>query len=455
MTGPNTCEGARWLYEILAYKMISKDLQEALDAAGVPVMSPNSHDAVDGLLPAVVAHPRSPEEVAATLAQASKRDLAVVPRGGGTQMELGFPPNRVDLLLSTRGLAEILDYQPEDMTVTSQAGVTLAQLDRLLATHGQRLPLEPPLPDRATLGGLVSASSCGPRRHAYGSVRDWLLGLRVALPDGTLVKGGGRVVKNVAGYDITRLYTGALGTLGIVVEVTFKVLPLPEVIAGMLVSAADPDALEPALAALSASELLPACVEMLNPAFSERATGTSDSWALVCAFEGDEEQVEWQMDRCRSLLQSVGLSSGSALQGEPLRIVLSMVADLPVMEAGMSLKITCPSSRACETFALLESACAQHGLSCLATGRAGVCVLYAAIGNGDDAPEALLAVLMQVRSAVVASGGSVVIISGTAELREDADVWGPLRPDFRLTQAIKMKFDPKGIMNPGRFLGHL
>ena len=156
-----------------------------------------------------------------------RRGRPLCPGAGERGRHLGYPPARYDLALSTERLDRITDYQPADLTVTAQAGVTLAQLQETLAAHGQFLPLDVALPDRQTVGGIVAARADSLRRLAYGSVRDSLLGVSVINSRGELVKGGGKVVKNVAGYDLPKLYCGSLGTLGLIVEATFKVAPLP------------------------------------------------------------------------------------------------------------------------------------------------------------------------------------------------------------------------------------
>ena len=173
--------------------------------------------AVDGRTPQDVAFPATIDEVARCAAAAHAADLAVIPVGNGTQLHIGRPPRRYDLALSTQRLNRILAHEAADMTVTVEAGITLAQLNTALATAGQRLPIDPPHPERTTIGALIATDASGPLRLSQGKVRDLLIGITVVLADGTLVHGGGRVVKNVAGYDLMKLFTGSFGTLGIIV----------------------------------------------------------------------------------------------------------------------------------------------------------------------------------------------------------------------------------------------
>jgi glycolate oxidase FAD binding subunit len=171
--------------------------------------------------------PASEEDLARFLADADRRGMKVAPRGGGTKSDWGHPPLRTDLTLSTLGLNRVLEHAAGDMTVTVEAGCTIAALQQHVAQRGQRLALDPLWPDRATVGGVLATNDSGPLRHAFGTARDLLLGITVALPDGTLARAGGKVVKNVAGYDLPKLMVGAYGTLGVITRATFRLHPLP------------------------------------------------------------------------------------------------------------------------------------------------------------------------------------------------------------------------------------
>lgn len=211
---------------------LSKELKQ-LGAECRPA-GPGRDDAIDGRLPALYCRPGSPEQVAAVLAAAGRHGAAVIPRGEGTKLGLGAPPRRADVLLALAGLNAIGDYSPADLTVTCQAGARWAGLQADVGAQGQMVPLDPPFRDRTTAGGVVAANASGPSRAGYGSARDYLIGVQVANADGTISKAGGKVVKNVAGYDLNKLYTGSLGTVGIILETTWKLLPLPAMSATVL-----------------------------------------------------------------------------------------------------------------------------------------------------------------------------------------------------------------------------
>src|SRR5712691_222397 len=208
-------------------KVSAQSLQETLGSlVGDRVRLAGEADSVAGVQPYVVVEPASEQEVATVLAFADREGLKVLIRGGGTQLNTGLPPREGDILLSTIMLNQVVEYAPHDMTVTVQAGLRLVDLQSVLLQSRQWLALDPVLNPAATLGGIISTNISGARRLRYGGVRDQLIGIRVVLPDGTIAKGGGKVVKNVAGYDLPKLFTGALGTLGVIVTATFRLYPL-------------------------------------------------------------------------------------------------------------------------------------------------------------------------------------------------------------------------------------
>ncbi len=219
-------------------------LQARLDELAPGQVRPaEAHDAVLGVQPLVVAEPSSAETLAALLAFADGEGLRVLPRGGGTHTGMGFPPTGGEIALSLAALNAIIEHAPHDQTVTVQTGLPLARLQAHLARTGQWLALDPPLRPGATVGGLIATAVAGPRRLRYGGVRDQILGVQVALADGTIARGGGKVVKNVAGYDLPKLFTGALGTLGVVLSASFRLYPLPADSRTLLCAAPQPEPL--------------------------------------------------------------------------------------------------------------------------------------------------------------------------------------------------------------------
>ena len=218
-------------------------------------------DAIDGVVPKTVVEPSTAEEVGAMLELASRDSLSVVARGGGTKQSWGAPPRRVDMLISTSRLAAVVAHRHGDLTATVQAGAPLAAVNQQLAQHRQWIPLDPPFAERATIGGIVASNDSGPRRHRYGAPRDLIIGVEFARADGRLAKGGGIVVKNVAGYDLPRLMTGSFGSLSVIVTATFKLYPLTSASKTLLVDLKDPRDLGALTAAVLGSHLTPTALE--------------------------------------------------------------------------------------------------------------------------------------------------------------------------------------------------
>ena len=250
------------------------DVIEHLRAiAGTPAVANGDRAhacAVDGLHPRCIVSPATVDELCRCVAAIDAADGALIAFGSGSRLGVGRRPRRYDVALSTRRLQRVLAHEAADMTVSVEAGVTVAELNAVLGEAGQHLPLDPPHPELTTIGGLIATDASGPLRLSHGKVRDLLIGIRVVLADGTLVKGGGRVVKNVAGYDLMKLFTGSYGTLGVIVEATFKVRPLPEHEAVIVVPAATTaEAITTALALLSPG-LAPLSVDVLNETGARR-----------------------------------------------------------------------------------------------------------------------------------------------------------------------------------------
>src|SRR3989441_1266564 len=209
--------------------------------------------------------PASADELAEAVGAADRDGQAVAPVGGGTQLDLGMPPARLDVVIDTTALDRVVEYEPADLTITVEAGIRFSTLQRLLAEQGQFLAFDPPAEDAATLGGLIATNASGPLRFAYGTARDLVLGTRVVNPDGVLTHAGGRVVKNVAGYDLNKLYIGSLGTLGIIVELSLKLAPIAPALDSVVGQMPDLDAARELVNGVVHSPLSPLAVELLGP----------------------------------------------------------------------------------------------------------------------------------------------------------------------------------------------
>jgi glycolate oxidase FAD binding subunit len=404
---------------------------------------------IDGVPVGRMARPGSVEEASQVLRAAADDGLAVAFAGGGSKLGLGNPPERVDLLVSTGRLDQVLEHAAGDLVVRAQAGVRLADLQTALAPAGQWLALDPPEP-RATVGGVVAANASGPRRLRYGTVRDLIIGITVVLADGTVARAGGKVVKNVAGYDLAKLFCGSLGTLGMVAEVIFRLHPVPAATSVVTLQVDAPTQLGQAVRQLLRSPLEPSAIEL-----------TVDEWGwpgrLTVVFEGIRPGVEAQAAAAAGLLGPVG----EAAVAGPGRTAaaLSQLGALPFEKAEYALKATCPPAELPGVLAELVGG-GRQGWGGPVSVHAGTGVLWLASGHreGDlpaDSPEMprVVRAITEARERVAARGGSLVVVKAPPELKRAVDVWGPATDALGLMRRVKERFDPDRRLSPGRFLG--
>jgi len=398
---------------------------------------------VGGVLPAAVAAPGTREEAAAVIRHAAEAGWALVPYGGGTRIETGFPPQRLDLVLSTRRLDRVVDYQPDDMTVTVEPGVRMSVLAELLSTRGQLLPIDPPLPERATVGGTVAAAVSGPSRAGFGAPRDWVIGCRVVGVDGQEVRGGGLVVKNVAGYDLPKLYTGSYGTLGLLTEVTFKVMPRPPAEGYCCVGGLTVASTETLLAQVLHSDLQPTMLE-LKAVWQPSA---APEWRLYFQFLHAPEAVAWQI---RRLAELAGAAGGSLEEYAPEAgaLHLQLFRDAPGRHPFVA-RLGTTSSRVVELAARVADLCRGWGSAPQLFARASHGVVYlCAEDAADGAAEALRSLGQEFQAVCVFERLPPALVGRV-------DPWGDAGPELRLMRGLKEALDPNGLFSPGRFVGGL
>jgi len=433
-------------------------LRAAVGPANVLIGIELSPYVVEGRTPEAAVFPGSIEEVAAVMALACEVGRSVTPWGGGTAASVGMPTAGAGLILGLRRMARLLDHEPGDLTATVEAGMTVEAFQTALRSRGQWLSLDPADADRASVGGVIATNAYGPRRHLYGSARDLLIGVTVVTADGSVVKGGGKVVKNVAGYDLPKLFIGSYGTLGVIVEATVKLRPLAEheeLVCVRFDRLKDAGA---AVKAIASSDLIPNAVELLDGAavggagLAAGAPGPPAA-ALVVGFDGVREQVDWQRAELARLTGPLGSRDvrqldaaawprlGPAARGAfatpaavmTLVVLPTQVADIMEQGAGIA------RGRG------LQSAWAAH---------AGVGVMRAALGS-DPAPTdpgAIAAVLTDWREIVHAGGGHANLESAPLAVKSQVPVWDDPGAAGRIMERIKAQLDPRNILNPGRFV---
>ena len=390
-------------------------------------------DAVDGVIPGRVLEPDTAEELAMALADATAGRRSTVVRGGGTKTGWGRQPRVLDQVLSTSRLLSPLVHRDGDLTATVGAGVRLADLNVHLNQKGQWLPVESPFPG-ATVGGVIATNESGPFRHRFGTPRDLLIGVTLALPDGRLVKSGGTVVKNVAGYDLGRLISGSMGTLAVVVDATFKLAPLAPASSTLRLRCSDAAAVATASATLSSSQLEPAAFDVRMVCAAGRDT-TRD---LLVRFATSPQAAASQAAMLAALVPgfaSVPADAESTLWREQLA--------LP-WQGRATVRCSWPPAALAEVVSLMESS-AQNLPGLVFVGRAGV-------GGGfvrlDGTVDALAAVIARLRGSSTLS--HVALLGAPPELKQRIDVWGDPVPWSQPLDALKRSLDPGGILGAGR-----
>jgi glycolate oxidase FAD binding subunit len=407
--------------------------------------------------------PTNQAELAAVVAEAYASGSAIYPIGGGTSLDFGLPAKAPGNGLSLAGLSRVVDYPARDMTVTVEAGVTMKTLSDLLAKEGQRLPIGVPHADKATVGGLVATNWNGPRRYGCGTVRDYVIGISAVDGHGMPFKGGGRVVKNVAGYDFCKLLTGSLGTLGVITQVTFKVRPLTEQFTLMACAVQTTSQAEKLLAALVNSATTPVAIELLagptwdsEPALKTLAGASGpEKLYLVVGLEGSAAEVEWMTGRLHDEWCELGIEAPITI-GDAADFWKKLVDFPAVGTAQPAVKDTAPLvlkaslvpsgvTQFIDALRLLdrEASIQSHA------GNGIVIARLSAFPN-EGLSRALVGNL---QPAAAAHHGSLLILSNPSgsEMTHQS-VWGGLDVPFALMSAVKQKFDPKNILNPGRFV---
>jgi len=413
---------------------------------------------LDGRTPEVVAVPGTKEEVAAIVLAAAEANTPVVPWGGGTKMGIGAPPPRLGVVLMLKRMNRLLEHEPGDLTATVETGITLSALQGELGKRGQWLSLDPAHADKATLGGVLSSNAAGPRRHLYGSCRDLLIGVTVITAAGATVKGGGKVVKNVAGYDLPKLFIGAFGTLGVIVEATVKLRPRPDADRLVIARFARLKEAGAAARAVMASDLLPSALDLLDgEALRALGQGSGDGAALLMGVDGIPEQVEWQCAEVERLLRPQALVDARVLDGDERDATWHARSGLghgAFPDTAAVMRWTVLPAQVADVMEQGAAAAQRAGLGAALAAHAGVGVVEAVLAGAEFADAAaVVGVLNEWRTLVRAAGGQALIESAPLAVKVAVPVWDDPGPSLRIMQRIKSQLDPNGLLNPGRFVG--
>jgi glycolate oxidase FAD binding subunit len=397
---------------------------------------------IDGFGPLPVSRPSSVAELSELVRQSAAGGRALYPVGGGTMLDYGLPPTKPGTAVELGGLDRIIDYPARDMTITAEAGITVGHLQEVLRAEGQQLPVDIPFPDQATLGGAIATNASGPRRLGYGTLRDYVIGISVVNDEGQEIRAGGRVVKNVAGYDLMKLYTGSLGTLGIITQVTLKVKPLPEASRWLRI-AWEPQEMPELLSRVSASRTRPCAVTVQGRGHERRIGGA----ALNVGFEDNARAVEWQVNQLRAELPERLHRWLEEHQGNQADTLLARLRDFPLtVENALHFKANVLPAR---TWDFCERAAKNGRFAFQSHAGNGIVGGYLA----DTNPDAAKAYLNDLLRFAGECSGNVVVTRCPTAWKSVLPVWGRPTGDRELMKAVKEKLDPRGIFNPGRFVG--
>jgi glycolate dehydrogenase FAD-binding subunit len=417
---------------------------------------------VDGKTPGIVAYPSSAEQVAQVLGYASQEKLAVIPCRNGTKLAIGNCPERFDIALSLKDLNRVWHYEPADLTVSVEPGMKFGDFQHFVARHGLWLPLDPPGGGRASLGGIVATNSAGPLRLRFGTPRDMVLGMKVATTEGKVIKTGGRVVKNVAGYDLTKLMLGSFGTLGVMVEVSFKLYPLSVDRATFVLAFDSLESTRDFRRQLLRSPLDPMRMVLMDEVAFKLVAGDSAAKGETSRFKiwveagGSPRVVERSGNVLEELSRRAGgqmlrLDSDTALQG------WSRIADLHTWLAELYphiiiLTAALPIS-SCED--ILECAYQEAEKTRWACfGFTGSGIVHLCVPD-ELAPAEAAALIGRVRTKSQALGGTLVVERCPSAIKDGVDIWGATGDDFEVMRKLKEAWDPNRVLSPGRFVGRL
>jgi glycolate oxidase FAD binding subunit len=441
-------------------------LSAGLESGGVPwrelADDERADYVVDGVSPSGICWPETYEQAARALAVADRLGLAVSPRGSGTKLGLGNRPRRCDLIVSTERLDRVVEYAPANLTVIAQAGVKLASLQDSLAPANQHLPLDPPWATSATVGGIVASNASGPRRLGYGTARDLVIGTRVATTGGMVTRAGGRVVKNVAGYDLNKLYIGSLGTLALVLEVGFKIAPRPVTQTTVIGCFPQLKQIAEVTRLLLRSPLMPVAFDVFNqPAVTELdligLPSIGDGYLLAVLGAAPGSAVDRQTAEFANLFHQTGATHIADMLSDDCDAFWAKVAERSYSGADphrTRLKMTVPPGRLVDALHATGRCRENFGGTPSIGGRAGsgVALVNFTIDESEDVARIADAVA-SLREDCRRLGGSLVVEECPLTLKERVDVWGDVGPSLGIMRKLKDALDPSGILNPGRFVG--
>jgi glycolate oxidase FAD binding subunit len=396
--------------------------------------------------------PASSTEIATQLLECYERSMAVYPVGGQTALDYGLPATTAGIAVSTKAMDQVIDFPVRDLTITVEAGITMQRLANLLDAEGLMLPLDVPQAEQATLGGVIATNTNGPRRFGLGTVRDYVIGIEAVDGKGRLFHGGGRVVKNVAGYDFCKLLTGSLGTLGVITAATVKVKPISEQTTTVVAVVPNGHSGEAAIASMLVSEAMPVAMQWLQGECWQQLCGGGSQAAghsiMAIQLAGTKVEVDWSQATVLRELKTAGLTDGSILDPIQQQALWSAVREFPANDAELVLQVQTVSSGVVEIIAK----CCELNSDCVIQASAGdgiVTVAFEQIPTGGISSS----LITELAPLAAKFHGNVVTLKNPHAVEVTAgSMWGRLSAPLSIMQQVKEQFDPRGILNPGRFV---
>ena len=439
---------------------VSTLLQAFKEAVGEEHVNGNVDGyAVDGFEPGLVVRPPDLDHLTRVMATATEHRAAVAPRGGGTRVDIGNPPERLDAVVDVSNLNEIVQHNPADLTVTVQAGMTLAILRHVLGDQGQFIAIDAPQPERATIGGTLASGAGGPLRWHYGHPRDSVIGMKVVQADGTVTKSGGQVVKNVSGYDMSRLHIGGLGTLGIIAEISFKLTPLPQdqaTVVGVFDSA---DAALAAGLGVFQSVFTPLALTAFDGRVKEQAQldAPDASHLLAVRLGGRPRTLKRQVSDCISICREHGANDVDEIDDTAATALWQSLADFgwdektaPVALARASVL---PNSVSGLLNAIESSGTGTMRHAAVVQPGFGTIQIAWHTEGADASKDDVIRTLTSARDAAHKAGGGLLIERCSLDVKSRLDVWDEAGESLGIMRRMKDQFDPLRLLNPGRFVG--
>jgi len=424
--------------------------------------------AIDGKKPKVIVSPKTIDEVSKVVAYANQQHLTIIPRGNGTKMGMGGIPKKMDIILSTDRLNRITDSDCENLTLSAESGITLNEVQKSLAKVGKGyfLPLDPPFTDKATLGGIIATNSSGPKRLLYGTARDMIIGTKAVFPNGDIVVSGGKTVKNVSGYDMCKLLIGSYGTLGILCEMTFKLLPLPEKEGTLLLSFAKLEEADGFAREVRSFQLIPSSIEILNAIAVQNmkysmSMPPNGNYLVAICLEGVAESIDRQISEMSGMGKKHGVLEAVTLTSEKHQAFWVAIRDFfygltQEYPNAIALKSNFLISKSGEMLGGYEKITREFGMDCAFICHSGNGILYSYVMPGKkfrSKIESFVELIGKLTSEAVKNEGNLVVESSPLLIKKKMDVWGQSRSDYLVVRRLKEQIDPAGILNIGRFVG--